>query len=355
MTDVRTGDTRDSQAHRRAMLAGIGGLAAGAFLTGNRAAHAGPLNPPAGPITGTGKTLTEVEPRTAINAANTPGDSDSTFRIAEPGSYYLTGNVTGSNGRNGIKIESDNVTIDLNGFSLLGVGGSLNGIVIPSPRRHIAVHNGMIRGWGNDGVNGNVRFGRFERLTSTDNAAAGIDLVVGADCEFVSCITAENGARGIRCGSRSFLSGCISRNNAGRGIDANNASFVRGCTSSNNTSDGVWVSSNSFVVECVLQGNGNHGVRLSPGCAAINNTLTNNSAAGVFSFTFFVGGVRIEGNNCVGNAQGVSAPNPGNLIIRNSAYDNTTNYDIGSGNTAGPIVTSANIASNSNPHANYSY
>ena len=47
---------------------------------------AGDLNPPAGPVTPTMKTLTEVEPRIAINAANTPGDVSSTFKMIEPGS-----------------------------------------------------------------------------------------------------------------------------------------------------------------------------------------------------------------------------------------------------------------------------
>ncbi|MCH8150310.1 MAG: hypothetical protein IH987_20420, partial [Planctomycetes bacterium] len=38
---------------------------------------AGNLNPPSGPVTPTMKTLTEVEPRIAINATNTPGDASS--------------------------------------------------------------------------------------------------------------------------------------------------------------------------------------------------------------------------------------------------------------------------------------
>ncbi|HYD01608.1 MAG TPA: hypothetical protein VEB22_10315, partial [Phycisphaerales bacterium] len=47
---------------------------------------AGPLNPPVGPVAPTAKPIAEVEPRTAINAANTPGDADSLFRITQPGS-----------------------------------------------------------------------------------------------------------------------------------------------------------------------------------------------------------------------------------------------------------------------------
>src|SRR5690606_25957259 len=55
---------------------------------------AGPVNPPAGPVAPTHKTLTEVEPRIAVNAANTPGASGAMYVISQPGSYYLTGNIT---------------------------------------------------------------------------------------------------------------------------------------------------------------------------------------------------------------------------------------------------------------------
>ncbi|MBU6412576.1 MAG: hypothetical protein KGS45_03815 [Planctomycetes bacterium] len=64
--------------------------------------HAGPLNPPPGPITSTHKTLTEIEPRIAINATNTPGDFDSLYKITQPGSYYLTANIDGVANKSGI-------------------------------------------------------------------------------------------------------------------------------------------------------------------------------------------------------------------------------------------------------------
>ncbi|HVZ93498.1 MAG TPA: hypothetical protein VG797_03210 [Phycisphaerales bacterium] len=70
---------------------------------------AGPLTPPAGPVAPT----TGPEPRVAINAANTPGDADATpsmFKITQPGSYYLTGNITGTSGKAGIEVASSDVT-----------------------------------------------------------------------------------------------------------------------------------------------------------------------------------------------------------------------------------------------------
>src|SRR5690606_32751390 len=135
---------------RRALLAGIGGLAAGALMT-NRT-EAGPLNPPAAPNP-TMKTLDQIEPRTAINSVNTPGDADSVFRITSPGSYYLTGNVTGVSGDRGIEVAANNVTIDLNGFALVGVSGALAGIgTVGTAVTGLVITNGTIQSWPGGGI-----------------------------------------------------------------------------------------------------------------------------------------------------------------------------------------------------------
>lgn len=52
---------------------------------------AGDVNPPAGPVGGTMKTLSEVELRIGINATNTPGDADSLYRITAPASAAILG------------------------------------------------------------------------------------------------------------------------------------------------------------------------------------------------------------------------------------------------------------------------
>lgn len=122
-------------------------------------ALAGPLDPPIGPVSSTGKTLTEVEPRIAINGVNTPGDNDSTpslYKITQPGSYYLTGNVTGVINKSGIEIAASNVTLDLNGFELVGVTGtaSVHGIyATPTGLANVSVRNGSVRNRGGYGVN----------------------------------------------------------------------------------------------------------------------------------------------------------------------------------------------------------
>src|SRR5690349_15205092 len=91
---------------------------------------AGPLNPPAGAPAPTYKTLSEVEPRTPINAATTPGSATALYRISAPGSYYLTGNLAGASALNGVEIAASGVTIDLRGFEVAGAPGSLAGICV---------------------------------------------------------------------------------------------------------------------------------------------------------------------------------------------------------------------------------
>src|SRR6185295_16428367 len=68
----------------------------------------GPLTPPGAPAP-TMKTLDQVEARTLISSAP--------FTISQPGSYYLTANLTVSSG-NAITIAASGVTLDLNGFTI---------------------------------------------------------------------------------------------------------------------------------------------------------------------------------------------------------------------------------------------
>jgi len=61
------------------------------------------------------------------------------FIITNSGSYYLTTNLAGVSGKNGIKIAANNVTLDLNGFTLQGASGNDTGIDIPGAQTNIIV------------------------------------------------------------------------------------------------------------------------------------------------------------------------------------------------------------------------
>src|SRR5260221_14162402 len=83
----------------------------------------GPLAPPSAP-TPSMKSLDQIDShvdsaagskRIPIGALNTPGDSTNVYLISQPGAYYLTGNINGVSSKNGLGINSDNVSVDLNG------------------------------------------------------------------------------------------------------------------------------------------------------------------------------------------------------------------------------------------------
>ncbi|MBX3403862.1 MAG: hypothetical protein KF699_10680 [Phycisphaeraceae bacterium] len=178
-----------------------------AVLAANMAMGLGPIDPPPGPIGPTGKTLTEVEPRIAINAANTPGDADSVYKISLPGSYYLTGNVNGVAGKHGIEIAARDVRLDLCGFVLAGATGSLNGIHAENAgHRAAAVKNGTVSSWGGHGVN--------------------LIMVRGSSVSDVTAVA--NGSVGIAVASNSTVTNCVSRQNV-TGILAESACILIGC------------------------------------------------------------------------------------------------------------------------------
>src|SRR5829696_8959048 len=95
---------------------------------------------PSGPPTPSMKTLEQIEPRTVISSVP--------YTINQPGSYYLTNNLYGVSSDYGIQIFANNVTVDLNGFTLRGVTNAFDGVVTYQSSSNVTVCNGMISGWG---------------------------------------------------------------------------------------------------------------------------------------------------------------------------------------------------------------
>ena len=355
-------------------------------------AIAGPLTPPSGPVASSYKTLGEVEPRIALSLANTPGDADSIFKITARGSYYLTGNVTGVAGKHGIEIAASNVTIDLEGYSLIGVAGSLDGIrttTLSLP--NITIEHGVVSDWRNSGIDlvsqsavgsvvrdirahNNGVGGSFsgirvhnhsliEDCISSQSSAYGFDIY--ANCRVVNCVARSNGSNGFDSASQTSYSGCNSFANGGIGIRTDGSSSVLDCTASQNVGAGISVTDGSLVSRCVAGMNAS-GIVLQGKSTAIGNTCRSNQSAGIHVVTGSDN--RIEENHCVSNVTGIIVATPSNLIVKNTCASNTLNWSIIANNVYGPIIdrtTAVTPAVNGNaaaaaigttdPNANFTY
>ncbi len=348
-----------------------GSLAFALFVFIAASAGAGPITPPPGPVTGTHKALSEVEPRIAINAINTPGDADSLFNITQPGSYYLTGNITGEIGKHGIEIAVSGVSIDLCGFDLSGVPGmgSFDGIRAAGvDLRNITIRGGSVRNWGDDGIEVGgavVSNGRAEGLDVSGNARFG--LVAGDGFVVLGCTARSNGSAGISTGTGSVVSACTSSSNGGNGISAGSACNISHCAAAFNAGEGFSCLDGCLIVDCTASFNSSNGIRVFSDSTVRGNTCDSNGfstsdGAGIFVLG---GNCRIDANNCTDSDRGIDVNVGGNFITRNTCSGNTNNWDVVAGNvilvvsasTAGAFTgISGGVAPGStDPNANFSY
>jgi parallel beta-helix repeat protein len=360
----------------------------------------GSLTPPGTPAP-TMKTLDQVEARTIVNAANTPGDATNTFIISQPGSYYLTGNITGASGKHGISIQADGVTLDLNGFVLLSGGsGTVRGVNVPAAQTNFFVRNGTVRGWTDGGIRTDLSTNTLaEKLRLSGNTgAAGLALgngsardcvatsnatgfVLGNGAEIKDCAATAN-TTGFSTGDRAHISNCIatintgvgfncanfvtlidctaSRNSgaagivvqgdctvircnasrnitSGYGINAGGGCTIADCTVGSNGLDGITVGSGTTVRNCTAQANAADGVKATTNCHLTGNTCDLNGNEGL---ELTGTGNRVDGNSCTSNAaSGVLINNTNNFVVSNSAHGNSSNFTVaGTPNAVGPIV-----------------
>lgn len=353
-------------------------------VVATRRLTAGPLSPPAGPVASTYKTLTEVEPRTVLSAATTPGSSFAVYRITQPGSYYLAGNVTVPAGVLwGVSIESPRVTLDLNGFTIdaAGIGGGVsvgnqagvtvrNGTitdsvfsgvscgVVPVGSPGMMVENIRVVNVLTDtvtvGALGNVSGISLGRESSAVNCTvvnAPVGITTGYGSRVVGCTVnaarsigfdlfdgsiaegctitgttaqAANSGMGFYLRNGTMATGCAARSNAGAGFVAITESTIRGCSSSNNSGGGYVLGNRSMLVDCSATQNSGVAIDAGGNCT-ITNALVTGGSTGV---RLVNGGNRLERSK-IGNAVAGVTSDGIDVIVENSL--NSSGAGVGDG------------------------
>jgi parallel beta-helix repeat protein len=384
----------------------------------------GSLTPPGAPAP-TMKRLDEIEPRTNLQATPAPAGVDTSnanyhFIINQPGSYYLSANIAVTK-PHGIQINAEGVTLDLNGFQIArGSGSGGYGIEIPTASFRTTVRNGTIKGFDHAifgtahacafrdlAVTGCTNYGirtgdgavlescRASQNSGTAGIAAGwgstltncavmgntvtFGITTGSSSALTNCTAYSNTAGfGINVSAGSSLTNCAASFNTGTGpvsggISASNGCTFTGCatyfndstaTQTFTTGMGIYVNSGCTIQKCTAGFNSGDGIRVASECLVRENDCSSNNS-GIHSAG---NNNRIEGNNVTSNGRGIIVDLAGNLIIRNSASDNTIDYSIAASNRYGPIVdisaagapavsgkSAADTTGTSHPWANFSY
>ena len=311
-------------------------------------ASAGSLAPPAGPVAPTMKDLVEVEPRVAINAANTPGDAGNTFIISQPGSYYLAGNVLGEVSKNGILVTSPNVMIDLNGFAMIGVVDSLDAVTAsPVTTPMISVRNGQIREWDEGGITLPGEHSLVSGIVLHDIRFSGVTL--GPRGIVSGCVIDTVGSNGISAGINSLVSDCtIATVAAFDGIFAGNGSSVTNCSVTGAGRHGISTGEDVSVEGCFVESSDENGINASVGSRIAACRVVSNMQIGILALD----NSRVEDNVVVGNGLEGIAINSFTVVRGN--HVNSNGFIPGgspgiSVHTTGNTIQSNTVSSNDGP------
>jgi len=332
------------------------------------------------------KTLQEMEPRVPLSATTTPGDVSNTYIITQPGSYYLTGDVRPTGGRNAILVSADNVTIDLRGYALDGSAdttGFKAGITNSGNRRNLRVFNGTIRQFRGYGMIGRFDTSSFEDMAFIDSAGGQLEIMQSSGCTVKNVRThAVTGETGIQVGTNSVVEGCtVEGGSVGitclSGVVKNcsvlNPGFtgiscsggvISNCTveGANNTSSinngGITLAGSGGLIEsCVLKSCASGGVTAAARAEIVNCQFVGCAKGANITSS---GRVRIEGCQFVLCSSAVIVSGTHSMVLGNRFSECTTNITAGAGNTIGEMLDFSAAggtltAANMHPAANVIY
>ena len=272
------------------------GLALGALLAGGAAmVVAGDLNPPAGAVTPTFKTIEETPLSMPVGDRFTPGDASALAVISAPGRYHLTSNIVTPSDIDGIRIDADGVILDLNGFAIQSVGGSADGITDDGAvRQRIRIHDGEVSGF-----------------------SFGVNLGSSFYCSVERVVAIANGLIGVDAGTSAVVRDVHAGNNSAVGIRAGDLARIEGCVATGNDT-GIRVGVGGVIRHNAIDDTSGIGIAVSDGSIAEGNSI-NNSTIGITSGI----SARVADNTLYAHRQGISASS-GGRIVGNTLYSLTT-------------------------------
>jgi hypothetical protein len=193
-----------------------------------------------------------------------------------PRSYILTSDLVPTNSGSTIFINGDNVTLDMNGFSILCSPSSTFGIRYGSPRKNLRVSNGTIRGCQSGGIApGGAGGAHIDRVTVDSCLAGGI--AVGNNSR-VENSTVIDSATELTAYGISLAANSIAGNNvvsgARFGIFCGVGCLIKGNVVQDNFV-GLW-GVGSTIISNSATGNFEDGIRGYDGSNVISNTMRDN-------------------------------------------------------------------------------
>ena len=328
----------------------------------------GPLDP-GGPPAPAMKTLNQVEPRTPIT--NIP------YTISSPGSYYITGHLTCRTAAAGIYVATNNVTIDLCGFTLDKFpSGSWPGINTAPSAHGLTIKNGLLSGWSRaiqmEGPNNRVEdiavtycgngiwVGDGGVVSRCKDGAASetYGILTGRGSMVLDSLVQSNlggsvASYGVKIGSGSMVSRCVasymvstyysaafyglnsvfysdcSAAKSGLGFISGIGSYVLNCTATDCSTGGVVATDYSRIAGCALENNGGSGIAGSSGSQFENCVVVGSANHGITM------NQRSSARECTARSCGLCGirGSHDNMVLRNTCTYNglLNNYTYGAG------------------------
>jgi len=310
------------------------------------------------------KDLAAVEPRIPLTPPDPndplPAVPGALMVINTPGSYFLTSNLNGGSGFSGIDIQTSNVTLDLSGYSMVGLSGSVHAITSSTGAVNVRILNGTIRGWDGNGIDAKkINQAQIENVLVANCDGNGIEISRGVVkcCQVRLCLGSgirvltgmgmvkdcrveECGLQGIDCGEQSVVTGCSSTGNGKHGFRVGRGSTVEDCTGSQNTLDGIVTLNHGTIRGCAAFNNGSDGIRCG------NNSSVSGCEANLNVENGIVTGTSCSISNCVANLNtldGISADDGASI----SGCSASQNSQVGIDPNSGSRVADCSVYSNS--------